>query len=95
MKLAQETGDQEAYSKAIEMSEAMPKEADNRVHCPYCDRKFAQNVADRHIPRCRDIKNRPKPPPKQTNNLPKRNQEKLLTTSMSPDPVQRRRKMER
>lgn len=32
------------------------------VQCNYCSRKFAQHVAERHIPRCKDILNRPKPP---------------------------------
>ncbi|CAK8692220.1 unnamed protein product [Clavelina lepadiformis] len=34
------------------------------VHCQYCDRRFAPKVAERHIPRCKDIKSRPPPPKK-------------------------------
>ena len=32
---------------------------DDRVVCPHCNRKFNQEVADRHIPRCADIKAKP------------------------------------
>eukprot|EP00347_Sterkiella_histriomuscorum_P024172 403332056 len=33
------------------------------VPCPYCQRKFNPNTADRHIPKCKDTINKPKPPP--------------------------------
>lgn len=39
-----------------------PMENPDYVHCKYCDRKFDPYVAQRHIPRCKDIKSRPKPP---------------------------------
>jgi len=29
------------------------------VPCPYCARMFAKNAADRHIPICKNILNRP------------------------------------
>eukprot|EP00058_Branchiostoma_floridae_P027712 XP_002613203.1 hypothetical protein BRAFLDRAFT_210603 [Branchiostoma floridae] len=29
--------------------------------CPYCQRKFNQTAAERHIPRCKEIKSRPPP----------------------------------
>ncbi|GET87714.1 hypothetical protein, conserved [Leishmania tarentolae] len=34
------------------------------VPCPHCMRRFAPDVAARHIPRCQNTVNRPKPPPK-------------------------------
>jgi len=33
---------------------------DDRVPCPHCGRKFNADVADRHIPRCKNIINKPK-----------------------------------
>jgi hypothetical protein len=33
------------------------------IQCSNCGRKFNQVAASRHIPRCKDIINRPKPPP--------------------------------
>eukprot|EP01084_Bolivina_argentea_P295731 509235_1 len=33
---------------------------DNRVPCPHCGRKFAEETAKRHIPKCQNIKSRPK-----------------------------------
>src|SRR5205823_3177234 len=32
--------------------------------CPYCSRRFAPEAADRHIPKCAQTVNKPKPPPK-------------------------------
>ena len=33
------------------------------VNCPYCGRNYAPQTAERHIPRCAGIVNKPKPPP--------------------------------
>eukprot|EP00164_Ancoracysta_twista_P000258 GFYU01000364.1.p1 GENE.GFYU01000364.1~~GFYU01000364.1.p1 ORF type:complete len:717 (-),score=164.71 GFYU01000364.1:129-2279(-) len=34
----------------------------DRVQCPYCERHFSPGTAERHIPKCKDIVNRPKKP---------------------------------
>jgi hypothetical protein len=34
------------------------------VQCPHCQRRFAPEVAQRHIPHCATTVNRPKPPPR-------------------------------
>ena len=34
------------------------------VKCQWCSRTFAPATAERHIPRCKDIKSRPAPPKK-------------------------------
>lgn len=33
------------------------------VQCPHCGRNYAPNVAERHIPKCVNIQNKPRPPP--------------------------------
>jgi len=33
---------------------------DDRVACPYCDRRYAPDVADRHIPKCKTMIAKPK-----------------------------------
>ncbi|CAD8132466.1 unnamed protein product [Paramecium pentaurelia] len=38
----------------------------NYVFCEYCERHFAKNVAERHIPKCKEIIAKPKPPRKKT-----------------------------
>jgi hypothetical protein len=32
---------------------------DHYVECQYCGRKYAKDVAERHIPKCKDIINKP------------------------------------
>ncbi|XP_062325558.1 zinc finger C2HC domain-containing protein 1C [Osmerus eperlanus] len=34
------------------------------VTCPYCERRFAPGPAERHVPKCQNIKSRPPPPPR-------------------------------
>lgn len=38
-----------------------PTENPDYVQCPHCQRKFNQTAAERHIPKCKDIKSRPAP----------------------------------
>ena len=39
---------------------SMPDEADDRVQCPHCNRKFNALAAERHIPKCVSIMAKPK-----------------------------------
>jgi len=39
---------------------SMPAVEDTRVPCPHCGRKFNEEVANRHIPKCKNIINKPK-----------------------------------
>jgi len=45
-----------------DIPEPLPVEPvhDDRVTCPHCSRKFNEDVAERHIPRCADVKARPR-----------------------------------
>eukprot|EP01060_Flectonema_neradi_P016157 TRINITY_DN2274_c1_g1_i1.p1 TRINITY_DN2274_c1_g1~~TRINITY_DN2274_c1_g1_i1.p1 ORF type:complete len:832 (+),score=119.26 TRINITY_DN2274_c1_g1_i1:96-2591(+) len=53
---------------AIKEGKALPpptytkEEDDTRVQCPHCSRKFAEDVAARHIPKCATTVNRPNAP---------------------------------
>ena len=37
--------------------------SEDLIECPTCHRKFSQLPAERHIPKCRDIIHKPRPPP--------------------------------
>lgn len=49
--------------KVSELPPLPPIENPDYVACTYCGRKFAPRAAERHIPKCKNIKNRPPPPP--------------------------------
>ncbi|NWU40663.1 ZC21C protein, partial [Hylia prasina] len=49
--------------KVSDLPPLPPVENPDYVACTYCGRKFAPQVAERHIPKCKNIKNRPPPPP--------------------------------
>ena len=36
---------------------------DTRIPCPHCGRRYADTTAERHIPKCKDILAKPRPPP--------------------------------
>nr|XP_010307540.1 PREDICTED: zinc finger C2HC domain-containing protein 1C [Balearica regulorum gibbericeps] len=57
---------QQVLSKGGKVSDLPPLppiENPEYVACPYCRRRFAPQAAERHIPKCKTIKNRPPPPP--------------------------------
>ncbi|NWW33223.1 ZC21C protein, partial [Panurus biarmicus] len=57
---------QQSLAKGTKVSDLPPLppiENPDYVACTYCGRKFAPRVAERHIPKCKNIKNRPPPPP--------------------------------
>eukprot|EP01062_Namystynia_karyoxenos_P069572 TRINITY_DN6504_c0_g2_i1.p1 TRINITY_DN6504_c0_g2~~TRINITY_DN6504_c0_g2_i1.p1 ORF type:complete len:618 (+),score=145.35 TRINITY_DN6504_c0_g2_i1:96-1856(+) len=42
---------------------SLPQPADDRTPCPHCGRKFAAEVAERHIPKCKIMQLNKRPPP--------------------------------
>ncbi|XP_002730725.1 uncharacterized protein LOC100375200 [Saccoglossus kowalevskii] len=50
--------------KVSDLPPPAPSSNPDYEQCPYCQRRFNPDVAVRHIPKCKDIKNRPKPPAK-------------------------------
>ncbi|NXV54154.1 ZC21C protein, partial [Uria aalge] len=57
---------QQVLSKGGKVSDLPPLppiENPDYIACPYCGRRFAPQAAERHIPICKTIKNRPPPPP--------------------------------
>jgi hypothetical protein len=53
------------------------------VQCPHCARSFAQGVAERHIPKCVNIQNKPKPPPGMNRTVPQQQRMGGMPTSSS------------
>ncbi|KFP37338.1 Zinc finger C2HC domain-containing protein 1C, partial [Chlamydotis macqueenii] len=49
--------------KTSDLPPLPPIENPDYVACPHCSRRFAPRAAERHIPKCKTIKNRPPPPP--------------------------------
>ncbi|NXN69524.1 ZC21C protein, partial [Himantopus himantopus] len=49
--------------KVADLPPLPPIENPDYIACPYCRRRFAPQAAERHIPKCKTIKNRPPPPP--------------------------------
>lgn len=47
------------YAKGQTTEAPPPAQNPDYVQCPHCDRKFNEAAAERHIPRCKDIKAKP------------------------------------
>jgi len=46
--------------KASDLPPPPPSKNPDYVQCPHCERRFNQKAADRHIPKCKDIKAKPR-----------------------------------
>ena len=53
-----------AGGKITDLPPPPPSTNRDYVQCEFCQRKFAPKVAERHIPKCKEIKSRPAPPSK-------------------------------
>lgn len=53
-----------AGGKITDLPPPPPSTNRDYVQCEFCQRKFAPKVAERHIPKCKEIKARPAPPSK-------------------------------
>ncbi|XP_064622039.1 hepatoma-derived growth factor-related protein 2-like [Lineus longissimus] len=63
VKYAKKMSDYEAGGgNILDLPPPPPSENPDYEQCPYCKRKFNQAAAERHIPKCKDTKNRPAPP---------------------------------
>lgn len=49
------------YAKGASDEPPPPTENPDYVQCPHCERKFNPSTAERHIPKCKDIKAKPAP----------------------------------
>ena len=47
------------YAKGASDEPPPPSENPDYVQCPHCERKFNAATAERHIPKCKDIKAKP------------------------------------
>ncbi|NXS92935.1 ZC21C protein, partial [Jacana jacana] len=63
LRQAQQLQPAPSKGKTSEVPQLPPIENPDYVACPYCGRRFAPRVAERHIPKCKNIKSRPPPPP--------------------------------
>ncbi|XP_037357897.1 zinc finger C2HC domain-containing protein 1C [Talpa occidentalis] len=48
----------------VDLPPILPAENPDYIQCPHCSRYFAPKVVERHVPKCKTIKNRPPPPRK-------------------------------
>ena len=45
-----------AGGKISDLPPPPPSDTSDYIQCPHCNRKFNESVAERHIPKCKDIK---------------------------------------
>ena len=45
-----------AGGKISDLPPPPPMDTSDYIRCPHCGRKFSESAADRHIPKCKDIK---------------------------------------
>ena len=45
-----------AGGKLSDLPPPPPMDTSDYIRCPHCGRKFSESAADRHIPKCKDIK---------------------------------------
>ena len=55
-------GDARDIDTHLSLATTPQPSAEPMVHCPHCSRTFSKEAADRHVLKCKDIVNRPKPP---------------------------------
>ncbi|CAN0408937.1 unnamed protein product [Lampetra planeri] len=48
--------------KLSDLPPPAPAENPDYVSCPHCQRRFAPDVAERHVPKCQNLRSRPAPP---------------------------------
>ena len=49
-----------AGGKISDLPPPPPSDTSDYVQCPHCSRRFNEGVAERHIPKCKDIKSNKK-----------------------------------
>lgn len=55
-------GDARDIDTQLNLAPTPSQPTSNMVDCPHCGRSFSELVAERHLPKCKNIINRPKPP---------------------------------
>ncbi|CAG9323691.1 ZC2HC1C_1 [Blepharisma stoltei] len=67
--------------KNLQLSSESDSTYENYITCPHCSRKFGPIQAEKHIEKCKDIINKPKPPPTvlRKNRFPSIKKDKELT----------------
>ena len=57
----QVTAVQNAGGNIADLPPPPPSQNPDYVECPTCGRRFNETAAERHIPKCKNIKSKPKP----------------------------------